>query len=493
MTRPRSHNSRSLVPISLMVLAILAVVAFQFYWLRKNYQDEQRTLRLSTNVLFRETVQRLQIEKLKLDTNLRIRVSEPGAVGVAGVRGYGSFTYRDSTSFPRKRQMGSVIVSLNKTFRTFRMDSAYGRGDSVHVENRLPSPDRMRHSSDRIVQLLRGVDAVQDSLRVKEVTARYKQTLQSVKINTPFLVHRDTSKVEEDLPEVEDNNRVTLGFSKPYTMELELQNTVTYVLKRLTSQILVSVLLVSLTAFSFIVLYRNFHRQRKLTQLKNDFISNITHELKTPIATVSVAIEALRNFNALQDPQRTKEYLDISASELQRLSLLVDKVLKLSMFEKQQIELKGESFDLKQLVEEVVGSMRLQFEKYRAKVSIQLHGNDFMVRADRLHITSVVYNLLDNALKYSKANPAIQIDLASLPLTLEMSITDNGIGISPEYQKKIFDKFFRVPTGDTHNVKGYGLGLAYVAYIIHRHKGFIEVESQPGIGTRLTTKIPKNT
>jgi two-component system phosphate regulon sensor histidine kinase PhoR len=114
-----------------------------------------------------------------------------------------------------------------------------------------------------------------------------------------------------------------------------------------------------------------------------------------------------------------------------------------------------------------------------------------MIKADRLHITSVIYNLLDNALKYSKANPSIHIDLASLPLTIEMSITDNGIGIPPEYQKKIFDKFFRVPTGDTHNVKGYGLGLSYVAYIIQRHKGMIEVESQPGIGTRLTTKLPK--
>jgi two-component system phosphate regulon sensor histidine kinase PhoR len=162
------------------------------------------------------------------------------------------------------------------------------------------------------------------------------------------------------------------------------------------------------------------------------------------------------------------------------------------MFEKQQIELSGEPFDFKELVEEVVASMRLQFEKYRAKVSVQVvHGEDFSITADRMHITSVIFNLLDNALKYSKAHPTIQIDLASLPHSIEMSITDNGIGISSEYQKKIFDKFFRVPTGDTHNVKGYGLGLSYVSYIMDRHKGVINVESQPGIGTRFTTKLPK--
>jgi two-component system phosphate regulon sensor histidine kinase PhoR len=259
----------------------------------------------------------------------------------------------------------------------------------------------------------------------------------------------------------------------------------------MSSQIIVSLLLVGLTIFSFMLLLRNLIQQRKLTQLKNDFISNITHELKTPIATVSVAIEALRNFNALHDPQRTKEYLDISANELQRLSLLVDKVLKLSMFEKHQIELREETVDLLQLVEEVVASMKLQFEKYRAKVGIKTEGKDFVIKADRLHVTSVVFNLLDNALKYSKANPTIQIDLKETATDVELSITDNGIGIAPEFRRKIFDKFFRVPTGDTHNVKGYGLGLSYVAYVIQRHRGTIDMESQPGIGSRFIIKLLK--
>lgn len=488
MTRPRSNKAVSFVSLALMLLAILAIVLFQAYWLRKNYRDEAGNLRLRTNVLFQETVQRCQIEKLGLDSNFTFRRSTSGAP--LSVANYGQLAFGDSLH--RKRQMGSVIVSLNKTLRTIKLDTPiHGRIENIRIAESMPGFPGSRHPGERIIQLLRGVDSVQDSVRVKEIVGRYQKALKGESINIPFVVHRDTAKIEEQPREIIDDNKVTLGFTKPYTFELELQNTVTYILKKLTSQILVSVLLVSLTIFSFIVLYRSLRRQRKLTQLKNDFISNITHELKTPIATVSVAIEALRNFNALHDPKRTEEYLDISAGELKRLSLLVDKVLKLSMFEKQQIELKGETFDLNELVKEVVASMRIQFEKYKAKVNIQLHGSDFMIKADRLHITSVIYNLLDNALKYSKANPSIHIDLASLPLTIEMSITDNGIGIPVEYQKKIFDKFFRVPTGDTHNVKGYGLGLSYVAYIIQRHRGMIEVESQPGIGTRLTTKLPK--
>jgi two-component system phosphate regulon sensor histidine kinase PhoR len=489
MTRPRSNKAVSFVSLALMLLAILAIVLFQAYWLRKNYRDEAENLRLRTNVLFQETVQRCQIEKLGLDSNFTFRRSTSG--GPLSVTGYGQLAFTDSMH--RKRQMGSVIVSLNKTMRTIKFDSVVrGRVENIRIAEPMSGgPSGSRHPGDRIIQLLRGVDSVQDSVHLKDVVTRYQKALKGESISIPFVVHRDTAKMEEQPRETIDDNKVTLGLTKPYTFELELQNTVTYILKKLTSQILVSVLLVGLTIFSFIVLYRSLRRQRKLTQLKNDFISNITHELKTPIATVSVAIEALRNFNALHDPKRTEEYLEISAGELKRLSLLVDKVLKLSMFEKQQIELKGETFDLNELVKEVVASMRIQFEKYKAKVNIQLHGADFMIKADRLHITSVVYNLLDNALKYSKANPSIHIDLASLPLTVEMSITDNGIGIPVEYQKKIFDKFFRVPTGDTHNVKGYGLGLSYVAYIIQRHRGMIEVESQPGIGTCLTTKLPK--
>jgi two-component system phosphate regulon sensor histidine kinase PhoR len=194
--------------------------------------------------------------------------------------------------------------------------------------------------------------------------------------------------------------------------------------------------LVGVTVFSFVLLYRNLQRQRKLSEIKNEFISNITHELKTPIATVGVAIEALRNFNAINDPQRTKEYLDISQNELQRLSLLVDKVLKLSMFEKKEIELKYELLDLKGVVDEVVSSMRLQIEKHHATVSINTEG-DAHLQGDRLHLLSVVFNLLDNALKYGNGNTAIKFDLKERENDVELSVADNGIGIDPGQSERV--------------------------------------------------------
>jgi two-component system phosphate regulon sensor histidine kinase PhoR len=227
-----------------------------------------------------------------------------------------------------------------------------------------------------------------------------------------------------------------------------------------------------------------------LAAIKNDFINNITHELKTPIATVAVAIEALRNFNATNNPQRTKEYLDISQNELQRLSLLVDKVLKLSMFENKEIELKYELFDFKDVVKEVVSSMKLQIEKNHATVSIITEG-DTNLKADKLHLLSVVYNLLDNALKYGNGNTAIKIEVKEKGNDIDFSIADNGIGIATEYTDKIFEKFFRVPDGNKHNTKGYGLGLSYVAHVVQKHYGKVEVESQPGVGTRFIITLPK--
>ncbi|MBK7561483.1 MAG: HAMP domain-containing histidine kinase [Chitinophagaceae bacterium] len=153
--------------------------------------------------------------------------------------------------------------------------------------------------------------------------------------------------------------------------------------------------------------------------------------------------------------------------------------------------MKFETVNLKEIVDEVVGSFRLQLEKNNARVSVTQNG-DLSLQGDRLHLLSVVFNLLDNALKYSPGEPSIQIELNGDDKNVELSIKDNGIGIATEYQPKVFEKFFRVPAGDTHNTKGYGLGLSYVAHVVEKHKGIISIDSQPGLGTKFIIIIPKN-
>jgi two-component system phosphate regulon sensor histidine kinase PhoR len=175
---------------------------------------------------------------------------------------------------------------------------------------------------------------------------------------------------------------------------------------------------------------------------------------------------------------------------MQRLGLLVDKVLKLSLYENREITLKKEEVELVVLVKEVLASMKLQLESQNAAVSLNISGTNFMIEADRLHLASVIYNLLDNALKYSRENPEIKIEVIDHKQYIELKITDNGIGIAAEYRAKIFEQFFRVPSGDKHNIKGYGLGLSYVNHIVHRHLGFIEVQSKLGEGSSFSVKLP---
>ena len=250
------------------------------------------------------------------------------------------------------------------------------------------------------------------------------------------------------------------------------------------------------TSGSFWLVYRNFLKQKQLTALKNAFISNITHELKTPIATVSVALEALQNFGALDNRALTQEYLEISRNELQRLSMLVDKVLKLAIFDEKEPELQLESVNLPNLVRRVADSMRLQFEKNGATFTLNNNENpNLTLEADPTHLTSVVYNLLDNALKYGgkkiEINMNSNVENDQNTEGVNFQVSDDGKGIAEAFQDKIFDKFFRVPTEDVHDTKGHGLGLSYVAAVIRLHGGSISVESQEGIGTCFNVFLPQ--
>ncbi len=399
-----------------------------------------------------------------------------------------------------KKNPGIVTITYDGNDKKGKPDSTImNHADEVFFERsgpRVPNTEDIFKPAElelkqknAVFRFLYNMDSisVRDSVTIKDVTGSFDARLKEEGLkDLDFTVSRlDSTAVNSKEP-----NEVTIGFAKPIAFRLSLDNEMSYILKKLTLPILFSLFLVGITIISFVLLYRNLAKQRRLAELKNEFISNITHELKTPIATVGVAIEALKNFNAISDPARTKEYLDISQNELQRLGLLVDKVLKLSMFEKKEMELKKEQFDCKMLAEEVMSSMRLQFEKYHARVSLHTEGDNFVVEADKLHITSVIYNLLDNALKYSQENPVIDVYLRSNPEFIEFSVSDNGIGIPPAYKEKVFDKFFRVPTGDKHNIKGYGLGLSYVSEVIKRHRGDIKVESELGKGSTFTAKFP---
>ncbi|MBF9140662.1 sensor histidine kinase [Hymenobacter properus] len=282
---------------------------------------------------------------------------------------------------------------------------------------------------------------------------------------------------------------VSLNPFRELYVRASFQPPTSYILRAMGGLLAGSVLLLALTTGCFWLMLSTILRQKKLSDVKNDFINNMTHELKTPLATVSAAVEALQNFGALNDPAKTQAYLSISRTELQRLSDLVEKVLNIAADERQPLALRPEPVQPAELVNEIVARHQLQAAKPVAfDVQAAPAGP---VQADPLHLGNVINNLIDNAIKYAGEAVAITIRSWQSAAGWHLSVADNGPGIAPAYQEAIFDQFFRVPTGNLHNVKGFGLGLYYVRQVVERHGGRITVHSEPGRGSRFDVLIPQ--
>ncbi len=498
----KNFQSRAL-PL-LLVFTILVITGFQVFWLKKNYDDEKRTMEVKAGINFRESVYGLQAAQLKDRFGEQVNVKDsfhveinasPGKTGnvvwfnntkeVVSMVNILREQEKDSSGKNLSRVKSTYMITDKKEPRVFVGDSTIDIKGQDEINDHA-FDGRRGHP---YVQLMYGIDSASDTLKITDIKKVTELAFSKEKLDIPFSIHKINGSGDERMHPAK--GEVTVGFSKPVTYKLELGNTIPYLFRKLLSPLLFSLFLISVTIASFVLLYRNLLQQKRLAVLKDDFISNVTHELKTPIATVNVALEAMKNFNAINDPVKTRDYLDISQGELQRLSLLVDKVLRISMFENKEILLNTEIVPIDSLISEVAASMRLQFEKKSAVVNIESEGDNLTVKADRLHMMSVVYNLFDNALKYSGDNPLINVKLKDQGDQVALIFSDNGMGIPSAYRERIFEKFFRVPHGDTHNVKGYGLGLSYVAQIVQQHKGNIRVDSEEGKGSTFTIQIPK--
>ncbi|TGD81421.1 sensor histidine kinase [Hymenobacter wooponensis] len=261
-----------------------------------------------------------------------------------------------------------------------------------------------------------------------------------------------------------------------------------YILRRMGGLLAGSVLLLGLTTGCFLLMLSTILKQKKLSEVKNDFINNMTHELKTPLATVSAAVEAMQNFGALNDPQKAQAYLSISRNELQRLSDLVEKVLNIAVEERQTLELNPELVCPAELVQELVTRHQLKAPK-PVLFEVDLEPS-VSLNLDRLHVSNVLNNLIDNAIKYSREQVTVAIRGRRDETGWRLTVRDNGIGIPKSYQDAIFDRFFRVPTGNLHPVKGFGLGLYYVRQVVERHGGHIAVRSEPNHGSEFSLWLP---
>lgn len=249
-----------------------------------------------------------------------------------------------------------------------------------------------------------------------------------------------------------------------------------------------AILLVTMIFFAysmFVIL-----RQKRLSEMQKDFINNMTHEFKTPISTIKIAADTFLSNPDIQANPRLFQYANLINEQNQRLNNQVEKVLQLARIERSNYELKLEEVDLCTLVREVAQGIAVHVEEAGGKLQLDCPPANAMVRADKLHLTNIIHNLLDNAVKYCRQTPDINLHINLSAQTAQLVVSDKGIGIPKEYQSSIFDKFYRVPTGNVHNVKGFGLGLYYVKNVCDAHNWKIKLTSESGKGTTVAILMP---
>ncbi len=279
-------------------------------------------------------------------------------------------------------------------------------------------------------------------------------------------------------------------FIAPQYLSVYFPHQKRYLLSSMWFMLVVSGAFLMALIFSFYYTISTIFKQKKLSEIKNDFISNMTHEFKTPISTISLACEVLNDKSVEKSPDRMSKYVTMIGDENKRLSLLVENILQTAILDKGKFKLKLASVDIHNLIEQTITNIKLQVENKDGEISTELNAKNHIVNADRVHVTNIVFNLIDNALKYASEKPEIIVSTKNDAEGIFISVKDNGIGISKENQKRIFDTMYRVPTGNVHNVKGFGLGLSYVKAIVEKHNGSIAVESEINKGSTFTIYLP---
>ena len=281
-------------------------------------------------------------------------------------------------------------------------------------------------------------------------------------------------------------------FEAPHVLTILFPHQKGYLIKTMWMMLSTSVLLLIIIVCTFTFTIQTIFKQKKLSEVKNDFISNMTHELKTPISTISLACEALSDKDISDKLTVRSNYVDMIRQENKRLGLLVESVLKSATWDKGDLKLRKEEFDLHQIINAVADNILIQVESKVGTIEKKLKAVNSIITADQVHITNLLNNLLDNANKYSPENPEISISTENYKEGVLLAVSDKGQGIKRENLSKIFEKFYRVPTGNVHNVKGFGLGLNYVKAIVERHGGEISASSIYGKGTNFKIYIPFN-
>ena len=479
-----------------MALSWVLLCGFVVHWLISRYGNEKEVLTRELERQFSET------EVQAMDSVLMNIVIDPlmkGRKRVANVtaRADSSVVYINRTGpasgTGTKKKNQQIVYKIDISDSIGR--KAPSGPEALFLED---TGNMVLHSIRLIVG--QAMDTAHGSMTLKELLPRDMDTAMMQQIFTGKLERRGfdftvSMQTSRSIHSTASGRSMIIpsGKSYPGSVRAVVSHFSWYLVRQVLPQILFALVLLVLTAGSFLFAFRSLRKQEQLNELRNSFISNITHELKTPVATVKVALESLGSFGMKQDPEIFAEYLRMASLEMERLDGLIARVLNLSVLEENRQVINACEADLQSLAQKVIRSMRPRLEQEGAEVVLDAPDEKYDCLIDEMFVEGVLINLIDNGLKYAADKPFITIALGQDERIVRLTVSDNGPGIPEKYISRVFDRFFRVPTGDRHNVKGHGLGLSYAAQVMQQHGGSITVKNLETGGCTFTLEFKKTT
>ena len=519
-------NKHNLGIISTLVgIALIALIAVQIYWIKSSVKLKEEEFERSVKEALKSTSNKLEkiatAHKIAKKIKLRkqgVRITKPGLVTVGNPSG----SDVQVRIFEELSTDSSGVITSKMSQKEFI-------GDSVNSQNHFLPYELLNssQSTSKSIQSLRDelfqtkkeiVNDLFDELISINVYKDYKPRVDSLMLDTilrqellaegitTHFVYSVTSRLsnakangnyreaQKDCDSSGCSMKINLSpnnvFVTPQYLSVNFPDQKSYLLKTMWMMLGVSLMIILILVVAFYYTIATLSKQKKLSVIKNDFISNMTHEFKTPISTISLAAEMLNDDSIIKTPEKQQRFVKMIRDENKRLSILVESILQTSILDKGEFKLKRSDIDLHEIINQAIQNTQLLIDQRQGSITKQLGATNCFINADKVHLTNIIFNLIDNAIKYTKDSPNILISTKDTLEGIQISVKDNGIGISKENQRKIFDKFYRVPTGNVHNVKGFGLGLSYVLAVVQKQNGTINVESEIGKGSTFKIVMP---
>lgn len=470
--------SSTIILITVLV-ATIGLMVIQVYWIRDAVKVKQA-------VFLRDVQQAMGQVVFNLD---RMRIEEK--------------LNEQRKNYLQQQHLKVIRDSLNQLF----FNGLENINTQTDIDVLLRSTDKANRALTELTVDFSTVDAASFLINKKElINTQIVNALADKKIHIDFeygiysvatnsMILQKTGKYPEELTNqsyVYDLSPLGPAFGYPNKLLLYFPNENRYVLNQLWLLLFISIFLFTVIILSFYFSIRTINKHKKLSVMKNDFINNMTHEFKTPISTISLACEALKDTDIKKSESLYDNYIGVIDAENKRLASMAEQILQTAIMDKGHLNLKQTEIDVHDLIRKAIASKNIQIQSKKGKLQSNMLATNSKITGDRIHLTNVIINLIDNAIKYNISYPEILINTVNKNGSVLIRIKDNGIGISNADQKRIFEKLYRVSTGNLHDFKGFGLGLSYVKAIVELHNGDVSVESEPGKGSIFTIKLPSN-